>query len=102
MTQHTIRVVVPYHLQVLAKISSEISLQVEAPVTHDSVVTAIELAYPALRGTIRDQVTQRRRPLLRYFVCSQDVSHEPADTLLPEAVLSGDEPFIIWGAIAGG
>lgn len=102
MTKHSIRVVVPYHLQTLAKISSEISLEVNAPVTHHSIIDAIELTYPSLRGTIRDHVTKQRRPLLRYFVCSKDVSHESSDSLLPEAVLSGAEPFIIWGAVAGG
>jgi sulfur-carrier protein len=102
MTKHSIRVVVPYHLQTLAKTGSEISLEIDAPFTHDSVIDALESAYPMLCGTIRDQVTKRRRPLLRYFVCSKDVSHEPCDTLLPDAVLSGAEPFIIWGAIAGG
>ena len=92
----------PYHLQTLAKIGSEISLEVNSPVTHASVIDAIELAYPMLRGTIRDHVTKQRRPLLRYFVCSKDVSHESTHTPLPDAVLSGAEPFIIWGAIAGG
>ena len=102
MTKHLIRVVVPFHLQTLAKIGSEIWLEISAPVTHDSVIDALEFAYPMLRGTIRDHVTKQRRPLLRYFVCSKDVSHESSDTLLPDAVLSGAEPFIIWGAIAGG
>ncbi|MGN6547179.1 MAG: MoaD/ThiS family protein [Aureliella sp.] len=102
MTKHSIRVVVPYHLQTLAKIGSEVSLEIHSPATHDSVIDALERAYPTLRGTIRDHVTKERRPLLRYFVCSKDVSHEPADTLLPNAVLTGDEPFIIWGAVAGG
>ncbi len=102
MTRHAIRVVVPYHLQTLAKIAGEISLEVSEPATHDSVIDALERAYPMLRGTVRDHVTRQRRPLLRYFVCSRDVSHAPADTPLPQAVLSGEEPFIIWGAIAGG
>jgi hypothetical protein len=102
MTKHSIRVVVPYHLQTLAKIGSEIRLEIRSPPTHDSVIDALERAYPMLRGTIRDHVTKERRPLLRYFVCSKDVSHDPTDTLLPEAVLTGDEPFIIWGAVAGG
>lgn len=102
MTTYAIRVVVPFHLQSLAKIESEIGLDVTAPVTHDSVVEALEAAYPVLRGTIRDHLTKRRRPLLRYFVCARDVSHEPPDTLVPDAVLSGAEPFIIWGAVAGG
>lgn len=102
MTKHVIRVVIPYPLQVLAKASSEISIEVDEPWTYDCVLDAIETLYPMLRGTIRDHVTKRRRPLLRYFVCSNDVSHEPSDTRLPEAVLCGNEPFIIWGAIAGG
>ena len=102
MTKYTIRILIPYHLQTLAKVGYEISLEIEYPVTHDSVINAIESAYPMLRGTIRDHVTKERRPLLRYFVCSKDVSHEPPDTLLPEAVLMGAEPFIIWGAISGG
>lgn len=102
MTKYTIRVLIPYHLQTLAKVDHEISLEIENPVTPDSVIHAIESAYPMLRGTIRDHVTKVRRPLLRYFVCSKDVSHEPPDTLLPEAVLTGAEPFIIWGAISGG
>ena len=102
MTKYTIRVLIPYHLQTLAKVGHEISHEIENPVTHDSVIHAIESAYPMLRGTIRDHVTKVRRPLLRYFVCSKDVSHEPPDTLLPEAVLTGAEPFIIWGAISGG
>ena len=102
MTKHTIRVVMPYHLQTLAKIGSEVSLDVDEPVTYESVIDAIEAAYPMLRGTIRDHVTKRRRPLLRYFVCSKDASHEPPDTPVPDAILTGAEPFIIWGAIAGG
>ncbi len=102
MTKHSIRVVVPYHLQTLAKQSGELALEVGPPATHATVIDALELAYPTLRGTIRDHVTKQRRPLVRYFVCSQDVSHLPTDTPLPEAVLSGAEPFIIWGAIAGG
>lgn len=102
MIEHSIRIVMPYHLQTLAKIDGELTLTVRTPVTHAAVIDAIESAYPMLRGTIRDHVTKQRRPLLRYFVCAQDVSHEPADTRLPDAVLSGAEPFIIWGAIAGG
>lgn len=102
MTKRLIRIVIPYQLQTLAGIEGELAIEVEDPITHDALIDAIEAAYPKLRGTIRDQVTKRRRPLLRYFVCSNDMSHEPPDTLLPEAVLSGAEPFIIWGAIAGG
>ncbi len=92
----------PYHLQTLAKIGHEVSIDVVAPVTHDSIVEAIESTYPMLCGTIRDHVTKKRRPLLRYFVCEKDVSHEPSETLVPDAVLTGEQPFIIWGAVAGG
>ena len=102
MTKYTIRILIPYHLQTLASVGHEISLEIASPVTHDSVIDAIESTYPMLRGTIRDHVTKERRPLLRYFVCEKDVSHEPSESLLPEAVLTGAEPFIIWGAIAGG
>jgi hypothetical protein len=102
MTKHSIRVIMPYHLQTLAKVGHEVLLDVDSPVTHDSVIDAIEATYPMLCGTIRDHVTKQRRPLLRYFVCEQDVSHEPNDTLLPDAILTGAEPFIIWGAVAGG
>lgn len=102
MRKHSIRVVVPHHLQTLAKTGSEILLEVDSPATHESVIDALESSHPTLRGTIRDHVTKRRRPLVRYFVCSKDVSHEPCDTPLPDAVLTGAEPFIIWGAVAGG
>jgi sulfur-carrier protein len=102
MTKHVIRVVLPYHLQTLAQVNHEVSLEVEEPVTYHSIVDAIENRFPKLCGTIRDHVTKRRRPLLRYFVCEKDVSHEPADSLVPDAILTGDQPFIIWGAIAGG
>ncbi len=102
MTTHSIRVTLPYHLQTLAKTGAEILLPVDSPVTQNAVLEALETAYPMLRGTIRDHVTKARRPLLRYFVCSQDISHEASNTPLPDAVLSGAEPFIIWGAIAGG
>ncbi len=102
MTQYAIRVVMPYHLQTLAQVGHEISIHVDGPVTQDSVLDVIELTYPMLRGTIRDHVTKKRRPLLRYFACEKDISHEPTDTSLPEAILAGIEPFIIWGAIAGG
>lgn len=102
MTQYAIRVMMPFHLQTLAQIGSEIVLDLTDPVTTDSVLDAIEFHYPALRGTIRDHVTKKRRPLLRYFVCEQDISHEPTDKQLPDAVLNGAEPFIIWGAVAGG
>ncbi|MFO1064962.1 MAG: hypothetical protein U0892_13950 [Pirellulales bacterium] len=102
MTRHSIRIVMPFHLQTLASIGSEITLAVETPVTADSIVDAIESAYPMLRGTIRDHVTKKRRPLLRYFVCSRDISHLATDAPLPDEILNGTEPFIIWGAVAGG
>ncbi len=102
MTRVAIRVVMPFHLQNLAKVGPDISLDIEGPVTPNTIVDAIELRYPMLCGTIRDHVTKKRRPLLRYFACEKDVSHESPETSLPEAILSGAEPFIIWGAVAGG
>lgn len=92
----------PFHLQTLAQIGPEISLDVELPVTQNSILDAIELRYPMLCGTIRDHMTKKRRPLLRYFACEKDISHEPPEAPLPEAILTGAEPFIIWGAVAGG
>jgi molybdopterin synthase sulfur carrier subunit len=97
-----IRVVLPYHLRTLARVSGEVTLQVEGPVTQRAVLDALEARYPVLRGTIRDQVTHRRRPLVRFFACRQDLSHDPPDTPLPEAVATGAEPFLIVGAMAGG
>jgi molybdopterin synthase sulfur carrier subunit len=97
-----IRVILPQHLRTLAHVGSEVQLEVDGPVTLRSVLDAIEARYPMLRGTIRDQVTQQRRPFLRFFACEEDLSHEPPDAPLPEAVASGKEPFIIIGAIAGG
>ena len=97
-----IRVVLPYHLRTLAQAGGEVKLEVEGQVTQRSVLDALEACYPMLRGTIRDQVTQQRRPFLRFFACQQDLSHEPPDTPLPEAVASGAEPFLVIGAIAGG
>jgi hypothetical protein len=97
-----IRVVLPYHLRTLAQAGGEVKLEVEGQVTQRSVLDALEARYPMLRGTIRDQVTQKRRPFLRFFACQQDLSHEPPDTPLPEAVASGAEPFLVIGAIAGG
>jgi sulfur-carrier protein len=102
MTKRVIRVVIPYHLQTLAQAGPEIAIEVDPPFTYTSLLDAIELRYPSLRGTIRDQVTKQRRPLLRYFACANDVSHESPSMMLPQAIISGDEPFIIWGAIAGG
>jgi len=97
-----IRVVLPAHLRALAHVSSEISIEVPRPVTQRSVLDALENAYPMLRGTIRDHVTQARRPFLRFFACSEDWSHESPDTPLPEDIVSGKEPLYIVGAIAGG
>jgi sulfur-carrier protein len=97
-----IRVVLPYHLRTLAQVGSEVTLAVEGRVTQRALLDALEARYPMLCGTIRDQVTQQRRAFLRFFACEQDLSHEPADTLLPDAVAAGAEPFFVVGAIAGG
>ena len=98
----TVRVVIPFHLQILAQVGPEIALNIEGIVTPNSILDAIELRYPMLCGTIRDHVTKKRRPLLRFFACEKDVSHESPEIPLPEAILAGTEPFIIWGAVAGG
>jgi sulfur-carrier protein len=97
-----IRVVLPHHLRTLAKVDGELRLDVAAPVTQAAILDALEARYPMLTGTIRDHATRRRRPLVRFFVCSEDISHDPPDTQLPEAIASGAEPFCIIGAIAGG
>jgi len=97
-----IRVVLPAHLRTLARVDGEVQLQVDGPLTQRAVLDALEARYPMLRGTIRDHVTQRRRPFLRFFACQQDLSHELPDTPLPDAVATGGEPFLIVGAIAGG
>ena len=97
-----IRVLLPHHLRTLARVDGEVELQVASPVTLGSTLEAIEARYPVLRGTIRDHGTLRRRPFVRFFACEQDLSHEPPDTLLPEAIATGTEPFLIIGAIAGG
>ena len=97
-----IRVVLPYHLRVLAQVGGELTLDVTGPVTQRSVLDALEARYPMLCGTIRDHVTKRRRPLLRFFACEQDLSDVAPDEPLPDAVCSGAEPFFIVGAIAGG
>ena len=97
-----IRVVLPYHLRTLAQTDGEVKLAVAGVVTQRSVLDALEHRYPMLRGTIRDHVTQRRRAFLRFFACEEDISHQPAEAPLPEAVASGTEPFWIVGAIAGG
>jgi sulfur-carrier protein len=97
-----IRVTLPAHLRKLARIDGEVKLDVEGQVTQRSVIDALEVRYPMLRGTIRDQVTQKRRAFVRFFACGEDLSHEPPDTPLPDAVATGAEPFMIVGAIAGG
>ena len=97
-----IRVVLPAHLRKLARVDGEVELAVEGPVTVGSVLGALEDRYPVLRGAIRDHVTLKRRPFVRFFACEQDLSHERSDVLLPEAVVSGAEPFLIVGAMAGG
>ena len=97
-----IRVVLPYQLRMIANIQGELTLELPAQVTQNAVLDAIEQFYPALRGTIRDQVTGERRPLLRFFACERDFSFEPMDSPLPAAVASGKEPLLIIGAIAGG
>jgi sulfur-carrier protein len=97
-----IRVVLPYHLRNLARVGTEVILEVEEAITQRSVLDALEAQYPMLRGTIRDHGTLQRRPFLRFFACEQDLSNEPPDAPLPEPVASGKEPFIVIGAIAGG
>ena len=97
-----IRVVLPAHLRELARVTGEVTLEVCAPVTQRSLLDALEAAHPVLRGTIRDHGTLRRRPLLRFFACEEDLSHDAPDQPLPEAVACGREPFLIVGAIAGG
>jgi molybdopterin synthase sulfur carrier subunit len=97
-----IRVVLPAHLRTLAHVDGEVELRVEGQVTQRSVLDALEAQYPTLRGTIRDHVTQRRRAFVRFFACEQDLSHEPPDAPLPDAVALGAEPFLIVGAMAGG
>ena len=97
-----IRVVIPYHLRVLAQVGAEVQLDVSGPVTQRSILDALEARYPMLRGAIRDHVTLKRRPMLRFFACEEDLSHDPPDDPLPEAVASGKEAFWIVAAIAGG
>lgn len=97
-----IRVILPYHLRTLAKVGAEVQLDVEGPATQRSVLDALEARYPMLRGTIRDHVTQQRRPMLRFFACEEDLSFEAPDDPLPDAVASGAEAFWVVGAIAGG
>lgn len=97
-----IRIILPQHLRTLAHIDGEITLDVPNPVTQQSVLDALEARYPVLRGTIRDHVTKRRRPFIRFFACEQDLSPEPPEALLPDAVVKGIEPLLIVGAMAGG
>ncbi|MGH7452951.1 MAG: MoaD/ThiS family protein [bacterium] len=97
-----IRVIIPYHLRTLAHTGAEVQIEVKGPVTQRSILDALEARYPMLSGTVRDHVTQQRRPFLRFFVCEEDWSLESPDAPLPEAVASGKEPFFIIGAIAGG
>ena len=97
-----IRVILPAHLRILAKVDGEVQLEVEGPVTQRSVLDALEARYPALCGTLRDHVTQQRRPFVRFFACEEDLSHDSPDAPLPDAVAAGTEPFLVVGAIAGG
>ena len=97
-----IRVVLPTHLKTLAKVNGEVQLDVKGPVTQSSILDALEAHYPMLRGTMRDQITHKRRPFVRFFACQQDLSHEAPETPLPDAIASGAEPFLVIGAMAGG
>ena len=97
-----IRIELPANLRTLANVGREVELRVDGPVTQRSVLDALEAAYPMLRGTIRDQVTKKRRPMLRFFACEEDLSDEPLDAPLPEEVAAGREPYLVVGAIAGG
>ena len=97
-----IRVVLPAHLRTLAQVQGEVTLEIEGPVTQRSVIDALEARYPMLLGTVRDASTQQRRPFVRFFACAEDLSHDPPDAPLPEAIATGAEPFLIVGAIAGG
>ncbi|PYR14297.1 MAG: hypothetical protein DMG00_04035 [Acidobacteria bacterium] len=97
-----IRVVLPAHLRTLVQVNGEVTVAVDGPVTQRAVLDALEAGYPMLRGTIRDQVTQQRRAFVRFFGCEKDLSHDPPDAPLPEAVATGAEPFLVVGAMAGG
>ena len=97
-----IRIVLPHHLRTLARVGDEVQLDLNGSATVKAVLDAIEAKYPMLRGTIRDHVTQQRRPLVRFFACGEDISHESPDTPLPAAIANGSEPFFVMGAIAGG
>lgn len=102
MSHLTIRVVLPYHLRNLARVGEEVTVEVEGAVTQRVVLNALEARFPVLRGTIRDHVTQQRRPFLRFFACEEDLSHDPPDAELPAPVAEGREPYMVVGAIAGG
>jgi hypothetical protein len=97
-----IRVVLPPHLRTLAGVGVELQLELDGTATQSAILDALEARFPMLRGTIRDYVSLKRRPLLRFYACGEDVSFEPPDAPLPEAIARGDEPFLIWGAVAGG
>ena len=97
-----VRVELPAHLRTLAKVGREVSLDVSAPITQAAVLAALEMQYPVLRGTVRDHVTHKRRPFVRFFACGEDLSHTAPDAPLPEPIASGNEPFLIIGAVAGG
>ncbi len=97
-----VRLILPPHLRTLARVDGEVELQLYPPVTQRSLLDALETRYPMLRGTIRDHTTRLRRPLVRFFACGEDVSHEPPDAPLPDAIAEGSEPFVVIGAIAGG
>jgi molybdopterin synthase sulfur carrier subunit len=97
-----IRVVLPQHLRKLARVDREVEIEIAGPVTQRTILDTLEALYPMLRGTMRDHVTQRRRPFVRFFACERDLSHDSPDDLLPEAVATGEEPFLVVGAMAGG
>jgi hypothetical protein len=98
----TLRITLPQHLQTLARVTGEVSLEVAEPVTQRAVIDALEARFPTLKGTIRDQTTKKRRPFIRFFACEEDLSNDPPDSPLPEAVIRGREPYMIVGAMAGG
>ena len=97
-----IRVILPAHLRTLAKVGDEVTVDVQSEATLGAVLHALEARYPVLRGTIRDQISQKRRPFVRFYACGEDLSHDPPDTPLPDAVVTGTEPFLVVGAMAGG
>jgi hypothetical protein len=97
-----IRVALPFHLRTLARVDGEVTIAVDGPVTQATILDALEASYPMLRGTIRDHTTKRRRPLVRFYVCGKDVTHDAPDAPLPRAVAAGEAPFLVIGAISGG